>query len=176
MNFGVYKKDQEFPTTAEIGDILYYEEDNKIYEYDEGLGKSFGWRPVEMEKDKLINLGLTEYDINKMVIIQLPSLITNEQLAASRKLIKQFTHTHILTTGYYMLLCNDIHYYTVFEVNEKNDEAIEDIVIECLQEIGVIQQINKNESGDALECWIKNNKGVFMFMLFNYDWGVVKCQ
>lgn len=124
----------------------------------------------------MLNLGLTEYDINKLVIMQLPSLISEQQLASSKKLIKEYTHNFITSVGYYMLLCNDIHYYTVFEVCDEYEEKVEDLVIECLQNIGVIQQINRAENEDAIECWIKNENGVFMFMLFNYDWGVITCQ
>ena len=55
-------------------------------------------------------------------------------------------------------------------------EHIEDLVIECLQDVGVIQQINFTEDEENVECWIKNENGVFMFMLFNYNWGIIECQ
>jgi hypothetical protein len=74
-----------------------------------------------------------------MIIAQLPSLISDDQLMPGKKLIKDFTHKHITSMGYYMLLCNDIHYYTVFEVSNEYEENVEDIIIECLQNIGVIQ-------------------------------------
>ena len=125
----------------------------------------------------MLNLGMTEYEINKMIIAQLPSLITEKQLSKGKELIREFTHNYSpFTMGHYMLLCNDIHYYTVFEVCDKYEEKVEDIVLECLQNIGVIQQINYNENNTAIECWIKNEKGVFMFLLFSYDWGFIKCQ
>lgn len=75
-----------------------------------------------------------------------------------------------------MLLCNDIRSYTVFEVCDEYEEKVEDIIIECLLNIGVIQQVNYNENGSAIECWIKNEDGVFMFLLFDYEWGVITCQ
>ena len=124
----------------------------------------------------MINLGLTKYEINKMIVAQLPSLIKDSQLQTPRELIKEFTHRHITSVGYYMLLCNDIHYYTVFEVCDEYEENVEDIVIECLQDKGVIQQINPSENNSALECWVKNENGVFMFLLFDYEWGVITCK
>lgn len=125
----------------------------------------------------MLNLGMTEYEINKMIIAQLPSLITEKQLSKGKELIKEFTHNYSpFTMGHYMLLCNDIHYYTVFEVCDEYEEKVEDIILECLQNIGVIQQINYNENNTAIECWIKNEKGVFMFLLFSYDWGFITCQ
>ena len=76
-----------------------------------------------------------------------------------------------------MLLCNDIRYYTVFRRGLNfMAEHIEDLVIECLQDVGVIQQINFTEDEENVECWIKNENGVFMFMLFNYNWGIIECQ
>ena len=32
------------------------------------------------------------------------------------------------------------------------------------------------EVANDIECWIKNENGVFMFLLFNYDWGFITCQ
>lgn len=158
---------------AEPGDIIYCNEDNKVYEYyDEGLGKPFGWREKEIDPKAMINLGLTKYEVNKMIVAQLPSLINEKQLRTSVQLIRDF----IKQEHYYMLLSNELNYYTLFDVSAKYEEKAEDIVIECLQNIGVIQQINYNEDNTAIECWIKNKKGTFMLMLFNYDMGVVKCQ
>lgn len=111
-----------------------------------------------------------------MIIAQLPSLITDAQLRKGKELIKQYTHNHITSVGYYMLLCKDISFYTVFEVCDEYEENVEDIVLECLQNQGVIQQINESEVEHAIECWIKNKDGVFMFLLFNYDWGVITCR
>ena len=162
---------------AEPGDIIFCTEDNKVYEYyDEGLGKPFGWREFDIDKKAMLNLGMTEYDVNKLVVAQLPALITEKQLAPCREMIREYTHNHITSIGYYMLLCNDIHYYTVFEVCDEYEEQVENIILECLQNIGVIQQINKAENENAIECWVKNDKGVFMFMLFDYEWGVITCR
>ena len=162
---------------AEPGDIIFCTEDNKVYEYyDEGLGKPFGWREFDVDKKAMLDLGMTEYDVNKLVVAQLPALITEKQLAPYREMIREYTHNHITSVGYYMLLCNDIHYYTVFEVCDEYEEQVENIILECLQNIGVIQQINKAENENAIECWVKNEKGVFMFMLFDYEWGVITCR
>lgn len=77
---------------------------------------------------------------------------------------------------YFMLLCNDIHYYTVLHLTEDNNEFAEDIVIECLQDVGVVQYIEYDNENQQVECWVKNENGVMLFMLFNYDWGVIECR
>ena len=111
-----------------------------------------------------------------MVVAGLPSLRTEKQLAPGKALIESFVHNEKSGT-YFMLLCNDIHYYTVFEVDDFYEENIEDIVIECLQDVGVIQQINMSDvEEDAVECWVKNENGAIMFLFFRYDWGIVKCR
>lgn len=176
INHGVIKAPQKFPEVAEVGDICYYEGDHQVYEYfDEGLGKAYGWRPVDLNKDKnkLVNLGIIEYELNKMVVSQLPPM-TNDEIDKAHELIKNYTHSHNSLTGYYMLLSNELRYYTVFIVNKNYDENVEDIVFECLNDMGTIKQIN--EAQDGIECWIVNDDGCFMFMLFNYDWGIVTCR
>ena len=109
-----------------------------------------------------------------MVIQQLPSLITEKQLAPAKEILKNYLNKE--KHDYYMLLCNDARYYTVF--NRRTDapyESMSSIIIECLQDQGVIQQISPTEDESAIECWIKNDKGCFMYLLFDYDWGVVPC-
>lgn len=111
-----------------------------------------------------------------MVIEQLPSKVTNGQLRESKDILKQLKQE----TGnkYYMLLCNDIHYYTVLNIIDTDEDCIEfyNLVVELLQDNGVIQMINwMNDNHDTVECWIKNEKGTFMFLLFPYDWGVIEC-
>lgn len=125
-----------------------------------------------------INTGLTEYEINKMVVAQLPSLITEELLAPAKDVLVDFFDRYFNESEpYFMLLSNELRYYTVFHrVNKENTPIIEREVIECLQEQGVIQIIDFDNSGNNVECWIKNEKGTFMFLLFNYDWGVIECQ
>lgn len=134
------------------------------------------WLAFERLPDGSINTGLTQYDINKMVVEQLPSKITNGQLKESKEILKTLKNT--FNNKYYMLLCNDIHYYTVLHVvdNDKNGTEFYNLVIELLQDNGVIQLIEwMNVDKDAVECWIKNEKGTFMFLLFPYDWGVIEC-
>jgi len=70
---------------------------------------------------------MTEYDLNKMVIVQLPDL---KNMYKVKKTLRKFTHSN---GSIYMLLCNELKYYTVLimEDNILND-PIEDVIIECL--------------------------------------------
>ena len=114
--------------------------------------------------------------MNKEIISQLPDL-NETQLESRIELIDNYTHSHFNVPGYYMLLCNELKYYTVFIVDDDYTEPAADIVIECLQDMGHIKEICYNNDKTALECWIQNSDNeVHMFMLFNYEWGIVLCQ
>lgn len=151
------------PTIAEEGDIVYYKE--HIYV----------WNNNKWEQQKNNgSFNLTNYTINKMIIGQLP-IMGKEELSDSKNMLYEFTHDSI--AGYFMLLCNEKHDYTVFEINEDEyDEPVEDVIIEILETRGDIKQINALEDGSAIECWITDNEDTYMYMLFPYDWGVIKCQ
>ena len=75
-----------------------------------------------------------------------------------------------------MLLSHELNYFTLFHVCEEYEEKVEDIVIECLQNIGVIQCIDNSADNHSIECWIKNDKGTFALYLFDYSEGVITCQ
>ena len=146
--------------TAFVGE----EENGKPYVYTEDNE----WIELNTE-NKDFNLGLTQYQLSKMVIAQLPDY-TN--LYAAKKKIREFTHKE---GQVFMLLCNELHYYTVFYLEPSGYEKIEDVVIECLQSCGTIKVIDKNP--DAIECWIISSKDgePHVFYLFNYEGGFERC-
>ena len=144
-------------------------EDKDFYQWKDGK-----WTKVEDLKQIKMNLGMTEYEFNQQVIEKLPSKITEQQLAPVYKIIKDFKELH--KNKYYMLLCNDIHYYTVLHINNTADTSFEEIAVNCVQDIGVIQLVEAREDNEAVEICMKNKEGCKMFMLFPYDWGVVECE
>ncbi len=110
-----------------------------------------------------------------MVVSQLPPM-TKEELCDGLEAIRDFTHRHLThsNTGYYMLLCNELKYYTVFIINNEYEERSEDVIFECLNNMGTIRQINVEK--DRVECWVSYDDECHMFMLFEYDWGIVPCR
>lgn len=134
------------------------------------------WLEFTRDADGNINTGLTQYELNKMVIDQLSPKVTNGQLIESKQILKKLKEE--ANNSYYMLLCNDIHYYTVLHIIDTDEDCIEfyNLVIELLRDNGDIQMIDWADADhDTIECWVKNKDGVIMFMLFPYDWGVVEC-
>lgn len=122
------------------------------------------------------NLSVSLYDMNKSIIGKKNPMQTQELLEKKQN-IRDFVNK--TNNKYYMLLCRELNYYTLFD---KQDlliikDNIEDAIIECAQDYGDI--LNINESGEgAIEVWIRNNedKNVYMLLFFPYDLGVVICR
>lgn len=113
---------------------------------------------------------MTLYDFNKQVISQQKPL-TEEGLEEGQKTIKGYIDATDNT--YYMLLCNDIKYYTLFARGDEG-ESCDFEVINVLQELGPIKAIV--DIDDAVEIWIEYEDEVYVMYFFAYDRGVIECQ
>ena len=122
-------------------------------------------------------LTLTLYDVNKLVMPNLPDL-TDEELEEKKKMIAQFIPNN---SHYWMLLNNERKYYTVFHLPENKAilliSKIEDEVIECLKEQGAIKSIEKIDD-NTIEAWVYDDveEAAYVYYLFNYDKGVIECK
>lgn len=145
----------------EDNELIYVTNDKKYYTYHKD-SDSF----EELTKDSVINTGITAYELNKQMISQ-QSDLTEEQIQESKeKIIEFITNTK---NQYYMLLSNELHYYTLFDVNNKEKCAHE--VIACLQDIAPLRACEYDDNG-YMELWNSN----YMFAFFPYDKGVIKCN
>jgi sporulation protein YlmC with PRC-barrel domain len=123
------------------------------------------------EKKPEGTLNLSLLDLNKQIIGQQPDL----DIDIAKKRIQSFKLAKN-ETNYFMLLSNEINYFTVFNIDKVavEKEIFEDVVIECLQTIGIIKEIEVSEND--VEIWVKKSEDeVIFFKLFDYDWGVVEC-
>ena len=79
-----------------------------------------------------------------------------------------------LTDGkkYYMLLCKEQAYYTLFSREEDALETFGEVVIDCLKFRGDIVAFEPNADG-YIEFWVKELGEAYCYLLFNYDMGVV---
>lgn len=77
---------------------------------------------------------------------------------------------------YYMLLNNELHYYTVFNILDANYNKMIQELKECLAFRGRILDIEYQHAEDAYQIWIKEYKTdeVYMFMLFNAEGFVIE--
>jgi hypothetical protein len=131
-----------------------------------------------MTKD--IETGVSMYDFNRANMGKLP-LLDEEGIEGAKNVVRKFL-TRQTENFYYMLLNHENRYFTLFEFthNIKSDGRINtmaDDVIECMLNCGFgIIDINEDEIGMALEVWVKDieTEAVHMYLLFPYDFGVIK--
>lgn len=121
------------------------------------------------------NLNMTLYDLNKAAVTQLPNYSEADKQAA-KELINTYDDFSTMTR-YYMLLCRELNYYTVFQRQFTGLEDFGDVVIECLENLGNIKSIEVTEDKTAIEAWIVNSDNeAHVVYLFNYDQGVIICK
>lgn len=118
-------------------------------------------------------LNMSLYDINKNLMSQLPEY-THEQVKELEEKIDKLINEKHINNNYFMLLCNDIHYYTVFHFNpeEADFRTVGEGVTYLLYESGYTITADE-ECDDHFEIWVKKDKEAYAFMLFPYDQGVV---
>ena len=117
---------------------------------------------------------IDKYAINK----QMYSKITppsQEEIASMMANVGAWLSTHY-KSHYYMLLNNELHYYTVFNILDTNYNKMIQELKECLAFRGRILDIEYQHAEDAYQIWIKEYKTdeVYMFMLFNAEGFVIE--
>ena len=155
------KKDTE----QDIPNGQIVRKEDGLYVYKDGE-----YYPIE---DQKIDTGMSLYDLNKQGYAQLLPY-DETQIQDAIAWINEFSDKN--KGKYYMLLCKEISYYTVFEKDflEYDCLSLGHGVIECLNNVGTIHGIDDNGEG-ALEIWVKtSDEEVYCMLLFNYDVGVVK--
>lgn len=119
-------------------------------------------------------LQMNMYDVNKQLISQFANL-SDEDIENGREMIHNYFQEQ--ENEYYMLLCKDISYYTLFHINKSITEpAAADEVIECIKCIGAVKSIDLTEGKSAIEIWVQEEcRDPMVMYLFTYDTGVIEC-
>ena len=136
-------------------------------------------RLPEEFRNKKKNFQMTLYDINKQMVGKLPPIdIADEEIAKRyNKAFNDFIEK--IQNKYYMFLCRELNYFTLFHKNPDNDETFNDVIIEIINNYGTwITWEWADEEHTTLEYWakvkIQGKEEVCCFMLFGYDNGVVE--
>ena len=147
---------------CEEGELCYVHNEEKTFRY-----VNNEWVEVEIPKGEF---HMNMYDMNKNLIVQLPD-ISKKDLEAGKKKINQ-----VASNGkYFMLLCNELKYYTVFNIIPEGEEKIEDVVLDCINCFGATIKSIDNTPDGVLEIWIKKHEEAYVMYFFNYDSGVEIC-
>lgn len=151
-------------TEGEIGEVRYNADANQYWLYTEN-----GWQQIP-DPDKKLELKLI--DLNKQIISQIEDY-NEEDFANAMNIIDEYAT--IKPGEYYMLLCRDYNYYTLFKTGEETYPSFSNEVIECLKNIGPVKAFDITDDKEAIEIWVMVEDEPYVMYLFNYDQGVVKC-
>lgn len=154
------------PSVPEKGEMAYCTEEETYYTYDEG------WN--EIPKQGKIDTGITLYDLNKTVIAKMPDL-TKSQIEEKAYIINDYIQSK--ESKYFMLLSNELHYYTVFAINNDLKTHCWFEVIDCLKAFDcIIKDIVLREDETAVEIWVKQDDQIYAMFFFDYESGVIECH
>lgn len=121
-----------------------------------------------------INLG-SLYDMNKQLMEQVGGPISELALYPYQTKIEDWFNWNI--DSYAMLLCHERRDYTVFHLYEKQNPNPPAIaakeLINCLLNRGEILSIEETND-KAWEIWLRIDKEIYCYYLFNYDNAVIE--
>ena len=148
------------------GELAYIEDTKEIYAWSD---EHNDWLKIETNSQ---GIDLNLYELNKSIINQLTPM-TKEEIFSKEDMLNDYRYFSENT--YYMLLCKDFNYYTIFSYSVMPSfETFGKAIITIISELGEIYSIEQLQNG-AIEIWIKpaEEESPYAFYLFPYDAGVV---
>lgn len=114
------------------------------------------------------------YELNQSGYYSLPKM-TKAEIETAKEKIDKFLLDNI--GGFFMLLCNELHYYTILylaNINFDTKKEMIDELFQLLQQLGTLKAVEVNDS--MVEFWVSNGDECHMYAFFNYDQGVIKYE
>lgn len=134
-----------------------------------------GSKKTTYKKKLPMNLQMNTYELNKIAYAKLPVLTqASPERGAALQILAKYIQDH--NNQYFMFLNNDVHYYTIFNIQDTFEESIYSALDDCIQAIGGLISVEFNETTDACECWFKVGDEALMYVFFVYDMGVIECH
>lgn len=126
---------------------------------------------------------ITLYDLNKQMVKSLPPMDEEGKQAFINNIFNPYIAKE--SNKYYMLLCKELSYFTVFHKDEVNIDNFAETVHLLLSDRGTIITAgwDNEEAQTGIEYWlsvktpIENNpdfSDIYCFYLFRYDEGIVE--
>ena len=115
------------------------------------------------------NIQMSLFEINQQLISQFNDFTDEDWIEAVEKIDKW--HNEI-KSDYYMMLCKEISYYTVFINGDYSHSSLGEMVRECLAFVGNVLTIDYSNK-DCLDIWVRIDEKTQCLHLFNYTRGVV---
>ena len=143
------------------GDVVKIHEEDKYYVYRDG------WQELKADfKDSEVSMKL--YDLNKQIMAQMESYDIDKWEQAEKDIDAWEKE---IKANYYMLLCKEKSYYTIFVDDGYEFHGLGAAVRECLEFVGNVVSIDIEP--EVIEIWIRELDDAYCMYLFNYDKGVV---
>ena len=119
-----------------------------------------------------ISLG-TSYELNQNLVEKYEKELSQNEIENKKIEIKNFINE--TNNNYYMLLCHDQRDYTIFNLQNKEDnkEIINILIDECCFNRGKIKGIDKVDG--AIEIWLSIEDKSYCYYFFPYDAAVIIC-
>lgn len=119
-------------------------------------------------------LKMSLYEMNQNFMASQKPLSSEELEKGLKEVIWDYVHTKHQASKYFMLLCKDISYFTVFVCDDKTDKTLVNEFLNCLEWVGKILSIEYNKENNVPEIWIKTEEGNCHCMyFFEYDDGII---
>lgn len=110
------------------------------------------------------------YDINKGFYADVPAIKDIDNI---RKTIRGYLQAH--PSKYYLLLNNELHYYTFYTFSAAyRFKAMAVDIADLISELGEIVDLVVDDDSGMLEIWIRSGEDVNMYGLFDYARGVIE--
>ena len=154
----------------EMGCVEVKDNKYKIYTFNAEKKK---WETV---KNELAVMSV--YDLNKQIVKQKEDYVFTGK---ESKLINEYVNSY--PDKYFMLLCNDLHYFTLFRRVDEPLVSLGKEVIDILKSntLGTVKSIDiiidkNNPNLKTCEIWTVLDDEPHVSYLFNYDLGVIECN
>ena len=126
---------------------------------------------ISKQEEPLTEVSL--YELNQQLIAQMPEY-DEKKWTDAKLIVADWYNKH--KDNYYMLLCNECNYYTLFDMTRENaigaDLAYE--LQDTIRYVGAVHDISV-DTNDMIAVWVKwrDTDTVHCFYLFPYGQGVV---
>ena len=129
---------------------------------------------IKPKQETEVSLG-TLYEMNKDLVEKKEPVLSEEKIEEKKKTLINYIKK--INGKYYMLLCKDRSDYTVFHLNNFNENSYNmcaDIFINTLLNRGNIKGIDLTANEDAIEIWISIDNESYCYYFFDYTFGVAE--
>ena len=160
-----------FMEPEEYQAYLAQEEPIKVLQVDKAEDNEI---PVKDNDNSEVELAqLTLYELNQQLIANLP-IYDEEKWQEAEKILVAWLNEH--QDDYYMLLCKELSYYTLFDVSREDLEITDFIkeLFDILVDLGTVKDISI-DTNDMIAIWLNwhGEEIPRCFYLFPYGAGVV---